>query len=238
MMISEKNSAVGYEKGYVNIVQGKAEPMAIPAENLVRIFKLERISTPPSGQNSALDFGCGEGRHTQYLSELGYQVLATDVSQGAIEATRLRMKNKPVETVLLDLKGDRLPLEDSSVSMVLAWEVLHWLGSKQMFLHYLKEFQRIIQKGRKGHLIFTMPTETHYLKLKAIEIGESQYRCLAKDRPDFVMYSPNLVTLKAMLHDHGFEILRVKNYSLGDDKEEERDLDHPFAMYSFCCVHP
>lgn len=226
-------SARGYEAEYLEIAKQKIEFMMVPAENLVRIVKQEKILVDVPGQQ-ALDFGCGEGRHTEFLQQMGYSVLATDVTQGALQATELRMKKNPVKTALLSLEGARIPLENNSTEMIVGWEVLHWLGKKDLFVHYMKEFNRIL-KPKKGHLIFTMPKENHYLKIEALEIGESQYQCNANDRSSFVMYAPNLVTLKSILKSSGFTLKRVKAFSHSDDQLEGRDLDHPFSMYAFYC---
>jgi ubiquinone/menaquinone biosynthesis C-methylase UbiE len=234
--MSSTKSADGYGALYSSIAERKAQPMSIPAENLVRIIKQGGIRPPDEKGIDTLDFGCGEGRHTEYLADLGFRILATDVSEAAISATKLRMAGKPVEFSLLELAGSKIPAEDSSLSLIVAWEVLHWLGSKQTFLHYLKEFARVIKKERQGHFIFTMPTEYFYVKLEALEIGESQYRCQTTDREDFVMYAPNLVTIRAMLEEHGFKAVRTKNYSLSD--EEWGGLHKQFSHYAIHCVCP
>lgn len=226
-------AAKGYEKNYLDIVSQKSEFMLTPAENLVRIIKQDHLEAQATGQ-IALDFGSGDGRHTEYLCKLGYKVLATDVTQGALDATKLRMKSTPIDTALLNMAGDRIPLNDRSASLIIGWEVLHWLGSKELFTHYLKEFHRVLKSG--GHFVLTMPKEDHYLKIEGFEVGLSQYKCTAHDRSDFIMYAPNLVTLKAMLADFGFSIERTKCFSHSDAQLEGRSLDLPFSMYALNCV--
>jgi len=232
-MSIEKNVAC-YETIYRNVVNGKAEPMSVPAENLVRMIKLERIAPQVAESDVALDFGCGDGRNTKFLSDRGYQIIATDVSQAAIDATRLRMGAKPIQTVVLGIGAHRIPAADGALSLIVSWETLHWLGSREMFAHYFREFVRVLEP--RGHLVFTMPTEQHYIKLNALEIGFSQYQCQSENREDMIMYAPNLPTLRVIIREHGFALKTVKTYAFGDDSPEWGGAHNRFSMYAFHCV--
>jgi SAM-dependent methyltransferase len=208
--------------------------MSIPSENLVRMIKLEKISPEVAGQDMALDFGCGDGRNTKFLSDRGYQVISTDVSQAAVDATMLRMQGTPIKTAVLGTGADRFPAEDGSLSLVVSWETIHWLGSRELFAHHFREVVRVLKP--KGHFLFTMPTEQHYIRLDALEIGFSQYLCQSEDRENLTMYSPNLPTLRAIIREHGFDLKTVKAYSFSDDSPEWGGLHNRFTFYSFHCV--
>jgi len=60
-----------------------------------------------SGKNTALDIGCGRGRHSIFLAEMGFQVTATDLSPEGIAQleTQARQKNlgKNIKTVVCDM---------------------------------------------------------------------------------------------------------------------------------------
>ncbi len=63
------------------------------------IDKLIQTATP--GANSILEFGCGTGKHSRYLSELGYKMIGVDISPEMIQratmesltSTSKRIKN-------------------------------------------------------------------------------------------------------------------------------------------------
>jgi SAM-dependent methyltransferase len=228
-----------YDKVYQKIADGRLRYYMLPSENLVRILKTEDIQpTPENGL--ALDFGCGEGRHSALLAEFGFDVVATDVSEGAVRATKGRQPagektGKIKSVVLLDPNNIRLPLEDSSTALIAAWEVLHWVGSKERFVQTLREFRRILKKD--CYFVFSMPTESHFHRVESLEIGESQFLCKAEAREDCILYSPNLYTLKSILKAEGFELRRITANTWGVGYEPGKPtVDRPFAMYGFACV--
>ena len=218
---------------YQDILDGRTPHMLLPAEDLIRMMRLEKIA-PTSREDLAVDFGCGEGRNTEFLLNFGYKVLATDVSEVALRATEARSQVRGAQFSLLDPLGSKLPAVDNTVSLIVCWEVLHWLGSKEAFVFYLREFKRIMKKVGST-VIFTMPTEQHYVRLRSIEIGQSQFLSTSKARQDCVLYSPNLETLKNLLRVEGFEIRRLSSYSRGDAVDKDMTLTTTFSMYVFAC---
>jgi len=203
-----------------------------PAENLIRAVKIEGI-TPKNDRNKACDFGSGDGRHTEYLLKAGYEVLATDVSREAVRSTEHRVRQFKKARVILMRPNSRIDSPDNVFNMIVSWETMHWLGSKKLFLFYIKEFRRVLKKN--GYVIMTMPTETHYLKHFSEEIGESQYLCNAPERRGAIFYSPNLFTLKKILHDrYQFKIKRIMRYDHGrtnDSRLTGMGLQNLFSMY-------
>jgi SAM-dependent methyltransferase len=145
-----------YAQSYKKLT--KIENFQSPAENLIRAIKVDSIA-PKNKQSRALDFGSGDGRHTEYLLKMGYYVVATDVSPEAIHATKYRVQSYDNMKTVLMAPNSKINYPNSYFDLVVSWETMHWLGSKKIFLFYLKEFKRLLNKG--GRLIMTMPTETH-----------------------------------------------------------------------------
>ena len=197
-----------------------------PAEEVDRMIRKESIV---AGRDSwALDYGCGEGRNSLHLSQLGYSVLATDVSKGTIDATRKRTSREAI-TVELIPPGETLPIEDTSIDLIISFEVLHWLGSEKLFEFYLNEFARVLKPY--GDFVFTMPTELHFLKTKyADEVDENVFLCHSGSREACLFFSPPLEPLKTLMNRNGFRISRLMRYDRFEDGAEN-DLAHPFSMY-------
>jgi SAM-dependent methyltransferase len=70
----------------------------------------------PAG-GRALDFGCGAGRSTRFLQNLGFETTGIDVSNEMIELAR---KAEPAGTYLRIENGDFSALEEQSFDLVLA----------------------------------------------------------------------------------------------------------------------
>jgi SAM-dependent methyltransferase len=219
-----------YEQDFQLKVQGK-KGILHPSEDLIRLVARGRIAATGSGQ-AALDFGVGDGRHVEYLMSLGYRVTGVDVTPSSLEVTRRLFKaNDKFRGILLE-NSPELPLTDGEFSLVLAWEVLHWLGSPELWLKGLRELLRVLEPG--GVMLLTMPTEKHYLKRYSLEIGTSTYLCKTPSRMDCIFFSPNLFTLKHLFENElGLSIQQILRYEYGSTATEST-LDEGMSFYGFC----
>lgn len=199
-----------------------------PAEELDRVCR--KLNLRALRGQRALDFGCGEGRNTRYLCDLGYSVVAVDVVDSAIDLTRQRLDHRQASVQKVTL-GTKLPFDDLEFSIIVAYHVLQWLGNKESFIFYLKEFTRLIEE--KGTIIFTMPTEDHFHTATGIEIGESVYKVTTEQRRDCVQYSPNLPTLRQHLDKMGLTTSLFGRHEFGYDGDENT-ADCRLSMYLFC----
>jgi SAM-dependent methyltransferase len=79
------------------------------------------------GKKSILDIGCGRGRHSLFLAEMGFDVTATDISPEGIgqlrEEAGRRGLDKKIRTVVCDML--ELPFEDNSFDGVVGFHSLY-----------------------------------------------------------------------------------------------------------------
>ena len=97
---------------------------------------------PP--HSDIVDFGAGTGGTASLLRELGYSVVAADISEEALEACRMR------GLVTVNVKEERL--RDSSADCVLAGDVLEHVSDDVALLVSLR---RSLRPG--GLLVVTVP---------------------------------------------------------------------------------
>ena len=64
-----------------------------PSKPLVEMVKLHRLDRDTEGKRM-LDLGCGDGRHSEYFLNLGYEVVGTDFCKEAISVCRNRFRGK------------------------------------------------------------------------------------------------------------------------------------------------
>jgi SAM-dependent methyltransferase len=219
-----------YEEDFLLKAKGLKEILH-PSEDLIRLIARGRSAATEPGE-AALDFGVGDGRHVEYLMSLGYCVTGTDVAPSSLEVTgRLFKGNDKFRGILLE-NSPELPFADREFGLVLAWEVLHWLGSAELFLKGVRELRRVLKPD--GAILLTMPTETHYLKRYSIEIGKSTYLCKTKTRMDCIFYSPNLFTLNHLFPTElGLKVLQTLRYEYGSTSTEPT-LEERMSFYGFC----
>jgi SAM-dependent methyltransferase len=75
------------------------------------------------GKQTVLDIGCGKGRHSLFLAELGFNVTAVDISPEGIEQLRQAAKKRKLESKIKTLVCDmlELPFENNTFDGVLGF---------------------------------------------------------------------------------------------------------------------
>lgn len=124
---------------------------AKPADPVIveRLHKLQ-------SQGAALDLGCGGGRHSEILAQLGYAVTAVDVNPAMLEATknRLEPQSLPVQLAMMSIGG--LGLANESFNVVISTGVLHQAKSFQEYDKAISEVARVLKpNGLFSGNIFT-----------------------------------------------------------------------------------
>jgi len=82
----------------------------------------------PSGR--LLDFGCGDGAYAFLLSEMGYSVLATDISAAAIQlASQRQQRKKRKDPKFLQCDGIYPSIKSQSLDVVVMLNSYHCLST-------------------------------------------------------------------------------------------------------------
>lgn len=136
--------------------------LAYPDENLVRLvaaFLKER----DAASLTALDLGCGSGRHIGTLLEMGVGAVGgVDYSMEALSGCAARY---PAWLVRAD--NTALPFRDGSADLVVTWGSLHYSDKKAMKA-MMEEIRRVLKRG--GWHVGTLRSarDTHLRKGKPL----------------------------------------------------------------------
>jgi len=96
-----------------------------------------------------VDIGCGSGRWTYALAELGAEVVAVDLTSGGVESVYGELGERPNVTIAqADIFA--LPFAAESFDFVMSWGVLHHTPSTR------KAFDRIAPLVRPGGTLYVM----------------------------------------------------------------------------------
>ena len=87
-----------------------------------------------------LDLGCGIGCDSMYLQKKGFNVVACDFSQVALD--RLNKDANKINTLLLDI-SKKLPFKESSFDIIIADLSLHYFD-EETTRNIMKEIKRLL----------------------------------------------------------------------------------------------
>jgi len=95
---------------------------------------------------SVLDLGCGAGRHVVYLANLGFQVIASDISQTGLSVTQHRLASRNLLAHLHLCDVTAIPLADGSVDAVVTLYVIYH-NRLARIQRTVEEIRRVLRPG-------------------------------------------------------------------------------------------
>jgi SAM-dependent methyltransferase len=156
-----------------------------------------------------LDIGCGEGGYIRSLQGLG-------VSAIGIEYDDIAARLAPKDSVVIGL-GEKLPLRNSSIQLVMLIEVLEHV---QNIGEVLSEVKRVCTNN--GFVFVSVPNRFFLLKQHGFRIRRIQFGNIFKIGIPFLAILPNnirkhfqrarIFTQKdicSLLSQHGFRVVKV-----------------------------
>lgn len=124
-----------------NLFEVERWPADLRPEERARLEAL--IANIPEDVNTIIDVGCGDGRLTRLLRQVGFEVMAVDQS-----ATALSHVDSPKQ----QCSADALPFEDQSYDLVICSEVLEHLP-QPLLSNVIAELERVARL----YVIITVP---------------------------------------------------------------------------------
>ena len=167
--------------------------------------------------NIYLDLGCNDGQVTRIVAKIvkAKEVYGIDIDCDALK----KAEKKGIKVFALDLSKDKIPLEDESVDLVTAFEVIEHLTNPD---NMLRETFRVLKKG--GYLLLSTPNLASWVNRIIMLLGYQPYNVEASteilagvpwkaysfSKPTGHIRAYTLRALKELLTYHGFKVLKVK----------------------------
>ncbi len=158
------------------------------------------------GASSALDLGCGVGRHTLVLASLGFSVFALDGSDSGIRFARASTEASGHKVQFAVGLMTELPIEDNRFDYLLAWNVIYH-GDRGVVQRSLEEIRRVLRHGGFFQGTMLSKLNCHYRKGREIARDTFVVDDAGDDKvhPHFYCDALELEALFA-----GFEFLHIK----------------------------
>jgi len=128
-----------------------------------------------------LDLGCGDGRNSQFLSDVGYEVIGLEISQKIV--SDLEEKYPKIKFIIG--QNQEIPLPKNSVDLIVAWNSIYYMGSQEGdILENFKECARILKKEHSSRLLISVPMPSSFIYNNSITISENfgvKYQRITED---------------------------------------------------------
>lgn len=129
-----------------------------PSEDVIRFCARNYYKVSPRNSVRILDFGCGGGSHTWYLSREGFDTYAFDGSPSAVANTERLLKEEGLKADLRVLDGIQVSYEDNFFDAVLD-NVCIYANTLENIKQMYKECYRILKpSGKLFTSVFTTET--------------------------------------------------------------------------------
>ncbi len=140
-------------------------------ENLTRDLdqKVTRDTLADQHFNSILELGCGTGKNTVFLIQIGSSVHALDFSQGMIKKAKEKVKAENVRFEIADLTK-YWPCEDNAYDLIVCNLVLEHIAD---LVHIFSEASRVLESNGKLFINKLHPFKQYQGTKARFEKGEA-----------------------------------------------------------------
>ena len=123
-------------------------------------WRPEELTILEHVQSPVMDIGCGAGRHSLYLQDKGFDVLAVDNSSGAVEVCKKRGVRQVEQYSIFDLSR----LDRTFSSFLMFGNNINLAGSYYGTIGFLQEIKRLSKPGAVllGTYMSPLPTDKPY----------------------------------------------------------------------------
>jgi ubiquinone/menaquinone biosynthesis C-methylase UbiE len=139
------------------------------------------LRTEEVADKDVLEVGCGMGTHASLLARAGAKLTAIDLTEQAVEMTRLRFELFDLQGQIERADAERLPLRDASFDMVWSWGVIHHSNSMEQCLSEISRVLRV--GGRLFLMVYYRPSLVYYLHnglIRGVLMGQLLRRSLSE----------------------------------------------------------
>ena len=156
--------------------------------------------------DSILELGCGTGKNTVFLAQIGKQVRALDFSQGMVEKARAKVQAENVRFEMADLT-QRWPCEADAYDLIVCNLVLEHIENLS---HIFSEAQRTLRPGGRFFLNELHPFKQYDGKKARFSRGAQTVEVDA-----FVHHMSDFIGAAV---ENGLKLLRLNEYWHEEDE--------------------
>ena len=173
------------------------------------------------GPGRVLNIGCGAGREAFALTEMGYDVIGIDISEGQISSARKTAASRGLEIDFRLCDGEHLDFPDNTFDYVVMWaQAFGYVPSPIARRDLLTECARVVKPGGivtvSGHCravcdVRWRTIDDTYSWEDLPEAGMSEGDYLLRWETDQVLHSFTVEEMSALCKDAGLDLLACRD---------------------------
>lgn len=166
---------------------------------------------------SILDYGCGEGKYSSYLSTIAKKVMAVDIDLFKIRKAREVNINNKKNLEFMGLKGNKLMFDDECFDLVFLNEVIEHIV---YFDKTFKEITRVLKKS--GFCVIYAPNKLYPFEQHGFEIYGKKFG----NKFPFITWLPENLTKK-------YVKFCARQYTFKDLKEIASQYNYSIVYHDY-----
>lgn len=216
--VEGKHKKLQEEVGGTNIQELESDKTSLPFwEKEYYYGRIKKYLKDVDKDSIILDVGCGDGRFTEMVLEMGFtNVFSLDSNINSLRRLKGRLGNKGTLSNVKIVHGDVLdmPFESNSFDVVLSIGVLYYLNEK--YENGLKEIKRCMDGG--GRLLETEPDKVGNAIKAILFDGVDRFIEVSRNNRFLEYFSGDPVELRCFGEDEIREIYQCIGFSLIDQE--------------------
>ncbi len=166
-----------------------------------------------------LDIACGTGYGSQLLAGSAKKVYGVDVDEATVAYAQKKYPAKNIEYIVGD--GERIPLDDNSVDLVVTFETIEHIKDYKQFV---REVARVLKPD--GLAIVSTPNDLEFIEGNHFHLHEFKYKELI-----------GLLKTSFKNIDSYFQAT-WKGVSIGKESFFTKETDASMPLYNFAPIKP
>ena len=167
-----------YTRRYRNAGSGILRPNEWVVRAFLGTYPQHRLDPSRYKGASILDLGFGDGRNTEFLCDLGFEVSGTEITPEICEIAHRRLAQLGKRVELSVGRNNNLPYADETFDYLLASHSCFYLDGDDDFAVNLEEIVRVMRSD--AVFVGTVPMTTNQYFAESVDLG-SGIRLIKKD---------------------------------------------------------
>lgn len=213
-----KNNIKEYDKKFIKLNYG----IKYPEGHVIRHSKYFK------NKNSILDFGCGNGTHLEYFSQLKIKnIYGVDTSK-----IIKKIKNKKFKVFKISDEENLIKKFEKKFDIIFSNQVLYYLSDEKINF-YLKQFHYLLKKNGIFFSTWMAPIGNYYKlskKIPSSEMRELKFNLRLKEKT-FINFKKK-TEIEKILRNNNFQTLHYGHY---DQEMNHNQLDSGSYHYLNLC---